>query len=135
MELIVKKNVYLERVFQVDVAMFKDLCQKEIVASLKTENILVWLEHVMCSMEGVRGESECERPVSHVVQRAKGSQWRLSEDCDEIRSMFLNNHYDYTRKSRMEPVGQGNQKRGYFWRVSISLWLRLESRGMRWERN
>lgn len=111
MELIVKKNVYLETVFQVDVAMFKDPCQKEMVASIKTENILVWLEHVMGSMEGVRGGSECERPVSHIIRRAKGSQWRLSEDCDEIRSMFLNNHYDYTRKSRMEPVGdKGTRK-------------------------
>ena len=34
-----------------------------------------------------------------------GSQWRLSDEGDEITSVLLNNHYYYSGKSRMEPMG------------------------------
>lgn len=39
-----------------------------------------------------------------------GSQWRFSEEWDEIRSVFLNNHFDYIVKSRMERVPEVYQK-------------------------
>lgn len=49
--------------------MFKDPVAKEIVVSLKTESSAAQLEHVMCEMEGVRGESECGGPCELCLKK------------------------------------------------------------------
>lgn len=36
--------------------------EKEVVASLKNDSSPVWLEHIICEIECVRGKSECEGP-------------------------------------------------------------------------
>lgn len=39
-----------------------------------------------------------------------GNPWRFSEECAEIRSVFLNKHFDSVAKSGMERVPMGSKE-------------------------
>lgn len=68
MELIVRR-MYTLSVSGRGNSMFKATVTKEMVASLKTENNPVWLEHILCKMEGVRGKSECGRSCKPCLKK------------------------------------------------------------------
>ena len=47
---------------------------------------------------------------SKFTLKTMGSLWRFSEECDEMRSVFLNKHFDSIVKSGMERVPMGSKE-------------------------
>lgn len=46
----------------------------------------------------------------NLLLRTMGNLWRFSEECAEIRSVFLNKHFDSVVKSGMERVPMGSKE-------------------------